>query len=154
MFSDGEAVCAALDRNGLRPARYMVLRDAQGKQAVHVMSEVGVTKALEQFQSDVEATANAAGSAGGGLNSFRIIDSGRLGPGEMIAVDLGKKKMLLNDELKAGVAARQPYARWNAQSIQVGLNPNPNPNPYPNPNPTNLTLTVILTTLTRTPPRP
>ena len=114
-FSDGDTVSAALDRNGLRPARYMITEDQDKKRTVHVMSEVGVTKALAQF-----ADSDAAASKG-----LKIVDSGRLGPGEMVSVDLKQKKLILNDELKSSVAKRRPYADWVKTSI-VHLEPKPN----------------------------
>lgn len=72
MFSDGNVVGAALDRNGLRPARYMITSNSDGQKHVHVMSEVGVTKALEQFANQAEA----------GQTDMAIVQSGRLGPGD------------------------------------------------------------------------
>lgn len=109
-FSDGDLVCAALDRNGLRPARFMVTQEGDDpkKKTVHVMSEVGVTKALSQF-----ADAQKSGVNGG----MKIIDSGRLGPGEMIAVDLKQGKLMLNDEVKMSNAKKSPYGEWNKRSI-------------------------------------
>lgn len=101
VFSDGDAVCAALDRNGLRPARYMVVQDGAGGKAVHVMSEVGVTTALDQFSSE------AARLPGAAAKGYHIVDSGRLGPGEMVCVDLHAKKLMLNDALKSSVAAKK-----------------------------------------------
>jgi glutamate synthase (ferredoxin) len=62
VFSDGNNVGAALDRNGLRPARYMVTASENGEKTVHVMSEVGVTKSLSQF-----AEAGQVGSRGEGF---------------------------------------------------------------------------------------
>jgi glutamate synthase (ferredoxin) len=140
VFSDGVSVGAALDRNGLRPARYMVTADAHGKdiyiyiyiyievymyvyiytevymyiyiyiyigkETMHMMSEVGVTKALDQFNVDTSGSKNV------------LIQSGRLGPGEMMSVNLKNGKILLNDELKRSVASERPYEQWVASAIQ------------------------------------
>lgn len=106
VFSDGSVVGATLDRNGLRPARYMITKDETNHEMVHVMSEVGVTKALQQF-SNVQT----------GKSSLHLIDSGRLGPGEMLSVDLSKGKLLLNDEIKQVVASKKPYDQWIQESI-------------------------------------
>lgn len=65
VYSDGNSVGAALDRNGLRPARYMVVNEADGQDYMHMMSEVGVTKMLPLF--DPQSLDKSA----------RIIDSGR-----------------------------------------------------------------------------
>lgn len=105
VFSDGISVGAALDRNGLRPARYMVTANAAGKETVHVMSEVGVTKALDQFSADPKDT------------GIVLLESGRLGPGEMMSVNLKEGKVYLNDELKKNVASQRPYVKWAADAI-------------------------------------
>jgi len=106
VFSDGDIVGAALDRNGLRPARYMVTADKKGQETVHVMSEVGVTKALAQFTLE--------GSVGDGNV---LLDAGRLGPGEMLSVDLKSGKFLLNKDLKEKIASERPYGEWNDKSL-------------------------------------
>lgn len=67
VFSDGEIVGATLDRNGLRPARYMLTADANDKLMVHVMSEVGVTKIIDQFSAE-----NPVKPSG-----VRLLESGR-----------------------------------------------------------------------------
>lgn len=107
VFSDGNVVGAALDRNGLRPARFMVTADAEGQETVHVMSEVGVTKILSQFE---ETGATPSGSV--------LVEAGRLGPGEILAVDLNSGKLSLNDEVKKTVSQRRPYGTWADQSIR------------------------------------
>jgi glutamate synthase domain-containing protein 2/glutamate synthase domain-containing protein 1/glutamate synthase domain-containing protein 3 len=81
-FTDGQIVGAALDRNGLRPARYAVTRDG----LVIVASEAGVIR----------------------LTPDRIAKKGRLGPGQMIAVDTANGVLLANDEIKSRVATRRP----------------------------------------------
>ncbi|MBI4329285.1 MAG: glutamate synthase large subunit [Chloroflexi bacterium] len=86
-FSDGTVVAATLDRNGLRPARYHVTGDG----LVVMASEVGV---LEDIPED------------------QIVEKGRLGPGQMIAVDVAEKRLLRNQEIKDRVAHRQPYEEW------------------------------------------
>eukprot|EP01041_Mallomonas_annulata_P009114 gene9114-18882_t len=101
VFSDGNTVGAALDRNGLRPARFMVTADKHGDKTVHVMSEVGVTKTLNMFAENENAPDGAV-----------LLDSGRLGPGEMLAVDLERGKLRLNDEVKGEMAERRPYGKW------------------------------------------
>ena len=83
-FTDGQIVAAALDRNGLRPARYVVTRDG----LVIVASEAGVIR----------------------LAPDRIAQKGRLGPGQMIAVDTAAGVLLANDEIKRWVATRSPSA--------------------------------------------
>jgi hypothetical protein len=69
VFADGDVVGASLDRNGLRPARYMLTskntESGVEKLTVHVMSEVGVTKSLNQFSGDKL------------FNGVKIVDAGR-----------------------------------------------------------------------------
>ena len=111
VFSDGETVGATLDRNGLRPARYMVTSDANGKETVHVMSEVGVTKALDQF-SDAQRKDGNFLTKIFNKQGPSLIEAGRLGPGEMLAVNLKDGKLYLNDELKTRVAEKHDYESW------------------------------------------
>src|SRR5216110_1111476 len=91
-FSDGVMVGSALDRNGLRPCRYKVTRDG----LVVAGSEVGLVD----------------------LDPASVVESGRLGPGELLVVDTRRKAILRNVEAKREVARRRPYARWAAKSIR------------------------------------
>ncbi|MFN9629625.1 MAG: glutamate synthase-related protein [Cyanobacteriota bacterium] len=93
VFSDGRVVGATLDRNGLRPARYCITRDG----FVVMGSETGVAE-LEEAQ---------------------ILEKGRLGPGQMLAVDLVKRRLLRNWDVKAEAADRHPYAAWLAEHRRI-----------------------------------
>jgi len=86
VFSDGHTVGAMLDRNGLRPARYCMTRNGY----LLVCSEAGAIP----------------------LPSADIVEKGRLGPGQMIAVDLESHEVLKNWEIKQRVAGKQPYGEW------------------------------------------
>ena len=90
-FSDGVLVGSALDRNGLRPCRYKVTRGG----LVVAGSEVGLVD----------------------LDPGEIVESGRLGPGELLVVDTRRKAILRNAEAKREVARRRPYDRWAARGI-------------------------------------
>jgi glutamate synthase (ferredoxin) len=85
-FSDGKLVGATLDRNGLRPARYCITHDG----LVVVGSEAGVVD----------------------LPEAEIIEKGRLGPGQMIAIDLENHEVLRNWDIKQRVARERPYGEW------------------------------------------
>ncbi len=85
-FSDGKIVGATLDRNGLRPARYTLTSD----DLVIVSSEAGSIQIPEET----------------------VLEKGRLGPGQMIAVDLEHQELLTNWEIKQRVAQQQPYGAW------------------------------------------
>lgn len=85
-FSEGKTVGACLDRNGLRPARYAITKDGY----VVVASETGVVD----------------------LDESEIIEKGKLGPGEMIVVDLEHNKILKNWEIKRAIASQKPYGQW------------------------------------------
>ena len=89
VFADGRSVGATLDRNGLRPARYCITSDG----FVVMGSETGVV--------DVEESS--------------IVEKGRLGPGQMLAVDLENGRLLRNWDVKQEVAERHPYALWLAE---------------------------------------
>ncbi|MBI3996179.1 MAG: glutamate synthase large subunit [Candidatus Omnitrophica bacterium] len=90
-FTDGTVVGATLDRNGLRPARYWVTKDRVAIMA----SEVGVV--------DFEPS--------------RIVEKGRLGPGQVFAVDTKRKQLLKNDAIKHEYAAAKPYRDWVEKSL-------------------------------------
>ena len=86
VFSDGKQVGATLDRNGLRPARYAITRSGY----LVVSSEAGVVD----------------------LPTEEVVEKGRLGPGEMIAIDFETHEILKNWEIKQRVAQGQPYGDW------------------------------------------
>ncbi|BAZ90291.1 glutamate synthase [Raphidiopsis curvata NIES-932] len=86
VFSDGKSVGATLDRNGLRPARYVITNDDY----IVVASEAGVVDFPEAS----------------------IVEKGRLGPGQMIAVDLISNEVLKNWEIKQRIAKLHPYKEW------------------------------------------
>ncbi len=92
VFSDGRYIGANLDRNGLRPARYCITNDG----VVVMGSEAGVVE----------------------LDENRIIEKGRLGPGQMLAVDLENGRLLRNWDVKKEVATRYPYKDWVNQYRQ------------------------------------
>ncbi|MEH2280759.1 MAG: glutamate synthase large subunit [Nostoc sp.] len=86
VFSDGKKVGATLDRNGLRPARYVITKDDY----IVVASEAGV---VDFPEAD-------------------IVEKGRLGPGQMIAVDLENHEVLKNWDIKGRIAKQHPYGEW------------------------------------------
>ncbi len=86
VFSDGDVMGAVLDRNGLRPSRYYVMRNGD----VILASEVGV---LEVPEEDV-------------------VLKERLHPGKMLLVDTTKGKIYQDEELKKLYTERQPYGEW------------------------------------------
>jgi len=85
VFSDGDFVGATLDRNGLRPARYSITDDG----FVVMGSETGVVE----------------------LDQSKIIEKGRLGPGQMLAVDFNKSRILRNWDVKTEAAKRFDYSK-------------------------------------------
>ena len=99
-FTDGRVVGATLDRNGLRPGRYIVTKD----DLVVLASEAGVL--------DVPAE--------------DIRKKGRLQPGRMFLVDTVQKRIISDAEIKKSLAARQPYGDWLKEQ-QVSLDSLPEP---------------------------
>ncbi|MGY4916105.1 glutamate synthase large subunit [Streptomyces sp. 900116325] len=85
-FTDGIQVGAVLDRNGLRPGRYWVTDDG----LVVLSSEVGVLD----------------------IAPAKVVRKGRLQPGKMFLVDTAEGRIIEDDEIKAGLAAEQPYQEW------------------------------------------
>ncbi len=86
VFTDGKILGAALDRNGLRPARYSI--DVNG--IVLLSSESGVVD----------------------LDNSNIVKKGRLGPGQMLCVDLVNRAILSNWTIKQSIASKYPYKKW------------------------------------------
>ena len=95
VYSDGRYVAASLDRNGLRPARYKVYADG----TVLLASEVGLIPDW----------------------GARVVESGRLGPGRMIAIDLEERRLLHDDAIKDHLAGRHDYGDLCARSY-IDLN--------------------------------
>ncbi len=99
-FTDGRVIGATLDRNGLRPGRYIVTKD----DLVVLASEAGVI--------DVPAE--------------DIRKKGRLQPGRMFLVDTVQKRIISDKEIKQKLAARQPYAKWlEEQQVTIEQLPEP-----------------------------
>lgn len=86
VFTDGRQLGATLDRNGLRPARYVQTRD----DLVILASETGVLPVPES----------------------RIVRKWRLQPGRMFLIDLEQGRIIEDDELKAQFTAAKPYRQW------------------------------------------
>ena len=85
-FTDGRQIGATLDRNGLRPARYLVTDDG----LVVMASESGVLPIPEE----------------------KIIRKWRLQPGKMLLVDLEEGRIISDDEIKDQLSTRHPYGKW------------------------------------------
>ena len=85
-FTDGRQIGATLDRNGLRPARYIVTDDDH----LIMASEAGVLPVPEE----------------------KITRKWRLQPGKMLLIDLEEGRIVDDDEIKRKLAAEHPYAAW------------------------------------------
>ncbi len=85
-FTDGRQIGATLDRNGLRPARYLVTRDGR----IIMASEMGVLPIPEED----------------------IVTKWRLQPGKMLLVDLEEGRLIPDEEIKAELASAHPYDEW------------------------------------------
>ncbi|MBB4634322.1 glutamate synthase large subunit [Longimicrobium terrae] len=88
VFCDGGRVGAALDRNGLRPCRYHITDDG----LVIAGSEAGAVP----------------------LDPHHVVEKGRLGPGQMLLVDVDAGRILRDDEIKHGLARDHAAPRWSA----------------------------------------
>src|SRR5208282_3488880 len=99
-FTDGRVIGAILDRNGLRPGRYVVTNDEH----VVMASEAGVL--------DIEP------------ENVKI--KGRLQPGKMFLVDTVEGRIVPDKEIKHRLASRQPYAEWLKEN-QVTIDQLPKP---------------------------
>ncbi|MGH6762416.1 MAG: glutamate synthase large subunit [Phyllobacterium sp.] len=98
-FTDGRQIGATLDRNGLRPARYIVTED----DLVILASESGVVPVEEK----------------------KIIKKWRLQPGRMLLIDMEKGGIISDEDIKSEIANRHPYSTWlkNTQLILEELKP-------------------------------
>ncbi len=85
-FTDGRQIGATLDRNGLRPARYLVTNDDM----VIMASEMGVLDIPEE----------------------RIITKWRLQPGKMLLIDLEEGRIIDDTEIKSKLSRAKPYGEW------------------------------------------
>jgi len=85
-FTNGRQIGATLDRNGLRPARYIVTKDDR----IIMASEVGVLPIPED----------------------QIVTKWRLQPGKMLLVDLEEGRLIPDEELKSTLAQSHPYREW------------------------------------------
>ncbi len=92
VLTDGRYAACCLDRNGLRPARYVITRDRH----ITVASEIGV---YDYEEKDV-------------------VEKGRLGPGEMLAVDLVNGTLLDTEEIHDMLKSRAPYKKWLKQGVR------------------------------------
>ena len=93
-FTDGRQIGATLDRNGLRPARYLVTRDDR----IIMASEMGVLPIPEKD----------------------IVTKWRLQPGKMLLVDLAEGRLIPDEEIKAALAKSHPYKEW-LKNTQIQL---------------------------------
>src|SRR5512135_2901747 len=89
-LTDGKFIGATLDRNGLRPSRYIVTRDDR----IVMASEMGVLPIAEKD----------------------IVKKWRLQPGKMLLVDLDEGRLIPDSELKATLAKSHPYKEWLART--------------------------------------
>ncbi|PKR77942.1 glutamate synthase large subunit [Halalkalibacillus sediminis] len=90
-YTDGDQIGASIDRNGLRPARYYVTDDNR----IVFSSEVGVLD----------------------IDPERVVQKGRLAPGQMILIDFNEKEIVLNDDLKRRLAERAEFRKWLNDSL-------------------------------------
>ena len=90
IFTDGSLVGATLDRNGLRPGRYIVTEDG----LVILASEIGVVD----------------------IDPSRIVRKGRLQPGRMFLADTVTGRLIDDEEIKAEIAAAEPWGQWLADN--------------------------------------
>ncbi|MBE0412752.1 glutamate synthase large subunit [Yoonia sp.] len=92
-MTDGRWVCGGLDRNGLRPLRYVVTGDG----LLVAGSEVGMVP----------------------VDESTVVEKGALGPGQMIAVDMQEGRLYRDTELKDKLAAAQPFGEWVEKVIDL-----------------------------------
>lgn len=92
MFSDGKFAGGLMDRNGLRPSRYLITDSGM----LIIASESGVASMIDQST---------------------VIEKGKIRPGKMIMVDLERGVLLKNDEIKGALAEAHPYKEWLVDNL-------------------------------------
>ncbi|WIV50712.1 glutamate synthase large subunit [Marivivens sp. LCG002] len=92
-MTDGRWVCGGLDRNGLRPLRYVVTGDG----LLIAGSEAGMVP----------------------INEATVVEKGALGPGQLIAVDMKEGKLFHDTEIKDKLAASQPFGDWIEKVVDL-----------------------------------
>ncbi len=90
-FTDGNQIGAILDRNGLRPSRYVVTKD----EMVIMASEVGAVH----------------------INPENIHYKGRLQPGKMFLVDTEQGRIIDDKEIKSAIYRKKPYSKWLKDNV-------------------------------------
>ena len=110
-FTDGRVIGATLDRNGLRPGRYVVTHD----DLVVMASEAGVLDIAPE----------------------QVKRKGRLQPGKMFLVDTVEGRIVSDREIKGRLAAQQPYAEWLKEN-QITMSHLPEPSRTHPPDPETL----------------
>jgi glutamate synthase (NADPH/NADH) large chain len=104
--TDGRWVIAGMDRNGLRPQRYAVTTDG----LLFVGSETGMVV----------------------LDESKVVRKGRVGPGQMVALDLQEARFYEDREIKDRLAGEYPYEEWTKNIIELEpiIGPGPEPRHY------------------------
>ena len=92
VLTDGRYAGCSLDRNGLRPARYVITKDRH----ITIASEVGVYPYKPED----------------------VVAKGRLKPGQMLAVDTSTGKLLLPDDINKTLKSAHPYREWIEQNLK------------------------------------
>ncbi len=92
-MTDGRWVCGGLDRNGLRPIRYVVTGDGM----LIAGSEVGMIT----------------------VDEGSVVEKGALGPGQMIAVDMTEGRLYRDEELKDKLSSAQPFGEWTKKIVHL-----------------------------------
>jgi glutamate synthase (NADPH/NADH) large chain len=103
VLTDGRYAACTLDRNGLRPARYVILRTPEAKKdgdyqgcVITLASEIGVFD----------------------YNPEDVVTKGRLKPGQMLAADTQECRLLLPQDVDFQLKQRHPYKAWMSQNVR------------------------------------
>jgi glutamate synthase (NADPH) large chain len=91
VFFDGRYIGGTLDRNGLRPSRYVITKD----HLLVMASEVGVQD----------------------FNPAEIVTKGRLMPGKLLLVDLQQGRIIPDEEVKNSICSHNPYTKWISEEL-------------------------------------
>ncbi|WP_455647722.1 glutamate synthase large subunit, partial [Lonepinella koalarum] len=92
VLSDGRYAACNLDRNGLRPARYVITED----RLITIASEVGIW----DYAPD------------------EVVEKGRVGPGQLLVIDTEKGRLVHSNEIDNEVRARHPYRQWLDKNVK------------------------------------
>lgn len=109
VLTDGRYAACTMDRNGLRPARWVITRNSNNQEDKQSIKQDDYSGCVITLASEIGVYDYA---------SDTVVAKGRLKPGQMIAADTRDGKLILPAEVDRMLAKRKPYKEWMANNLQ------------------------------------